>query len=295
MNPEIDYDALLAFAVFAEHRNFTHAAAELHLSQPALHKKVKKLTEQVGVPLYTRRGRKLELTDAGKLLAAHARQVAALTESALTTLRDHARRDAVTLASGSGALFYMLGPAIQAARQGPYHLSLLNMRSPKTVGALLEARAHVAVGVFAHETPGLERSPWRSVGQMVVVPRGHRLAHLTSISPDLLADEQLIMASTRGLHRQSLERVLEAHGVPWQRATEVDGWNLMLQFVRYGMGVTLINDYVPLEPDLVGIPAPAFSRVMFEVATRQDLAHAGGRWLRDLLMGFADPDIAHST
>ena len=61
----MSYEQLFAFAVFAEHLSFTHAAKRLGLSQPALHVQVKKLSESVGVPLYTKRGKALVLTAAG--------------------------------------------------------------------------------------------------------------------------------------------------------------------------------------------------------------------------------------
>ncbi|TMQ90362.1 LysR family transcriptional regulator [Actinomadura soli] len=43
-------DALASFAVFADHLNFTRAAEELHISQPALHVKVRKLADTLGRP-----------------------------------------------------------------------------------------------------------------------------------------------------------------------------------------------------------------------------------------------------
>jgi len=283
----IDYDALMAFATFTEHMNFTHAAAELFISQPALHKKVKKLSEQVDSPLYIRRGRELVLTRSGRLLAAHARQVATMTEHTLARLREQERLGTVVLTSGPGAFYYLLGPAIQAARQGPYELSLMSMHSPKTVEALLDVRAHVALGVFAHETPDLERAHWRRVSQMIVVPKTHRLASSPYITPDQLANESLVLATHRGLHRLGVEKTLEEHGVDWRGATEVTGWDVMVQFVSYGMGVTIINDFVTLPDDLIGIPAPAFATVDYEVAIRRDLQHSGAWWLRDLLLEFA--------
>ena len=56
---EVSADALASFAVFADHLNFTRAAEELHISQPALHVKVRKLSESLGRPLYRRAGRRL--------------------------------------------------------------------------------------------------------------------------------------------------------------------------------------------------------------------------------------------
>src|SRR6185436_6953453 len=67
-------DALRAFAVFAEHRNFTSAAAALHISQPSLHAKIGKLAAGLGMELYRREGRGLVLTDEGHRLAAFAEE-----------------------------------------------------------------------------------------------------------------------------------------------------------------------------------------------------------------------------
>ena len=47
---------LAAFAAFARHRNFTRAAADLHVSQPALHARIRKLEGRLGTPLYLKQG-----------------------------------------------------------------------------------------------------------------------------------------------------------------------------------------------------------------------------------------------
>ena len=54
----LESDALHAFEVFAEHRNFTTAAAVLRISQPSLHVKIRKLSRGLGVQLYERDGRR---------------------------------------------------------------------------------------------------------------------------------------------------------------------------------------------------------------------------------------------
>lgn len=65
--------ALRSFAVFADHRNFTSAAAALNITQPSLHVKVRKLAAALGTALYERDGRTLVLTPAGERVAAFAR------------------------------------------------------------------------------------------------------------------------------------------------------------------------------------------------------------------------------
>ena len=67
-------DALHVFAVAARHLNFTTAAQELHRTQSAVSHRVKALEAELGVTLFTRLTRRLELTPAGQALANHMNQ-----------------------------------------------------------------------------------------------------------------------------------------------------------------------------------------------------------------------------
>jgi LysR family transcriptional regulator, glycine cleavage system transcriptional activator len=67
-------DALHVFAVAARHLNFTSAAAELHRTQSAVSHRIKALEAELGVVLFTRLPRRLELTPAGQALASHMNQ-----------------------------------------------------------------------------------------------------------------------------------------------------------------------------------------------------------------------------
>src|SRR5690625_6449020 len=71
----MDIRHLEYFTEVAKHLNFTKAASTLHISQPSLSKTVKSMEEELGVPLFYRSFRQLELTDAGKALLANANHV----------------------------------------------------------------------------------------------------------------------------------------------------------------------------------------------------------------------------
>jgi LysR family glycine cleavage system transcriptional activator len=62
-------DALRIFVVAARHLSFTHAAAELHLTQSAISHRIRSLEEELGLTLFQRLTRRLELTAAGRALA----------------------------------------------------------------------------------------------------------------------------------------------------------------------------------------------------------------------------------
>src|SRR5262245_10235293 len=105
--PALSTDAVREFAVFAEQLNFTRAARELHISQPALHVKVRKLSEQLGVPLYVREGRHLALTPEGEAVGRLGRRIEQHVDALVGELRGEGPLP-VTLAAGEGAHLYVV-------------------------------------------------------------------------------------------------------------------------------------------------------------------------------------------
>src|SRR4051794_26564729 len=71
----IELRLLRYFAVVAEELHVGHAAARLFISQPALSQQIRALEEQVGLPLFVRHPRGVELTEAGEVLLEEARAV----------------------------------------------------------------------------------------------------------------------------------------------------------------------------------------------------------------------------
>jgi len=66
--PLLPLNALRAFEAIARHMSFARAAEELHVTPAALSHQIRGLEEQLGLPLFTRRTRAIELTEAGRLI-----------------------------------------------------------------------------------------------------------------------------------------------------------------------------------------------------------------------------------
>ncbi len=114
--PRTNLDALQSFAVFADTLNFSEAARQLHISQPALHAKIRKLGEQLRLPLYVKNGRVLALTVEGAEVARHARELLALNQRFVRGMAAREERSEVSLAAGEGAYLYLLGRALARFR-----------------------------------------------------------------------------------------------------------------------------------------------------------------------------------
>ncbi len=267
----MNYDQLFSFVVFAEHLNFTRAARQLHISQPALHVQVAKLAESVGCPLYRRKGSVLSLTVEGARLAAFGREVKERGQSILDEVRGVSLAGPVVLASGEGAFLYLLGSAIRRFPKQRWPLRLLTMRGPETIEAVREARAHL--GVVAADAPpqDLEAVALRSVGQVVILSASHRLARRNRVMPRDLAGEQIVVAPAGSPHRTMLVRALGAASVDWEVAVEAMGWELMLHFARCGVGIAVVNAFCRVPRGMVAVPLDGVPPVTYYLLRRTGL------------------------
>ncbi len=251
--PNIDW--LHSFVVFAEHKSFTHAAKALHLSQPALHAQIAKLSADLGVPLYRRVGRRIELTLHGIEVARFARQTVEQVAELRDLLRDGRSHQPVILAAGEGAYLYLLGPAIESfTREHDTPLRLLTTDRQRSIDALHSGRAHLAVAALDALPAAdldLELTLLISVPQVAVVPDQHPLAERAEIELADLAGLRLVVPPPDREHRRALEAALSAAAIPWQVAVEASGWELILHFVRLGLGCAVVNGCCPVPQGFV--------------------------------------------
>jgi LysR family transcriptional regulator, low CO2-responsive transcriptional regulator len=254
-------ESLVSFLVFAEHLNFTKAAQELRISQPALHVKVRKLAEAVGRPLYIRDGRRLVLTPDGEALARFARERENSLAEFLQELAGAANTRPITLAAGQGAYLYLLGDVI--AREAT-RLRLITSSRAQTVSLVRDGRAQLGVAVLDALPDDLETVLLATYPQTLVVRHDHPLAHRDKVRVTDLAGLRMVVPPAPRPLRVLLERA--AAGVDWEVAVEAEGWPLMLHFVQLGVGAAVVNGCVRTElasvpiVDLPAVPYYAIHR-----------------------------------
>src|SRR4051812_12902700 len=110
---------LTYFLAASEHGSFSAAAESLHMAQPSLSEQIRRLEAELGVSLFTRAGRRLELTEAGRLLLPHAERTLDDAREAAASVREVREITGGTVAFGTfgSAHHYLLVGLVEDFRR----------------------------------------------------------------------------------------------------------------------------------------------------------------------------------
>ena len=254
MNTNLDHELLSTFIVFAEEGGFTAASRRLHLGQPAVYAQVQRLSQALGVPLYRRVGRGLELTEEGREVEAYAREISERTRQ-LTGRLHGGESTRPRLAAGRGTLLHLLAGPIGRFIDGEgVRPEILVCRGPEAADALVRGRAHLAVAALLEPPATVHGKSLAEVGQVVLLPETHPLARRPEVSASELSGEPLVVPGQGGPHRRALGDAFLREGAEFRPVAEVDDWELMRTLVQAGMGLAIVNAYVQPLSGTVAVP-----------------------------------------
>jgi DNA-binding transcriptional LysR family regulator len=235
------------FVTVAEERNFTRAAARLHVVQSGVSAAIKSLERELGAELLHRTSKHVALTDAGAALLPGAR-------ATLEAARD--ARDALDQARGGlrGTLrvgtMSSLGTLDLPALLGRYHrrypeVILQTSVAPSGSQGLVEALAEGRLDLAFVSVPG--RAPvgvdWRELDSApldLVVPAGHRLAEADEVRIEMFADEPFVDFPIGYGNRSITDRAFALAGLQRHVAIEIADIPAAADFVREGIGIALL-------------------------------------------------------
>ncbi len=114
----MEFCQLKTFRLVAAYQSFSKAAAELHLTQPAVTQQIKRLEAEIGELLFDRSGRNLCTTPAGEVFLTYAHQILNLTDQAFETVRQYSsQKGRLIIAAGTTNTIFRLPHILQAYRK----------------------------------------------------------------------------------------------------------------------------------------------------------------------------------
>lgn len=244
----MDLRQLLTLRTVVDKGSFSHAAEELGISQPAVSFQIRALEERIGQRLLDRSGRRVTLTDAGRVVDSHARRLLALEEEMLRDvagLSDHLSGPLVLGSStGPGELLlpHLLGGF---KRENPeVEVSLVVQDTQTVCDRVLDDEIELGVVGAARPHRGLVFEPFVRDELVVICPPGHALATRKRITLADLAAQPLILQQRGSGVRAVLESAFRAAGIR-MRDLEITLELGLQQSVRVavldGLGITVIS------------------------------------------------------
>jgi DNA-binding transcriptional LysR family regulator len=151
------------FLSAAEHGSFSAAAAALLLAQPSLSDQIRRLEAELGVPLFTRAGRRLVLTEAGRILRPHAERTLAAADEAADSVREVRTLTGGTASFGTfgSAHHYLLGGLVQSFRRRhpDVRVRVVGQNSVEVADAVRDGALEAGLIALPVDDRGLELRP----------------------------------------------------------------------------------------------------------------------------------------
>jgi DNA-binding transcriptional LysR family regulator len=233
------------FVAAARHGTFSAAAEELHMAQPSLSEQIRRLEAELGVQLFARAGRRLELTEAGRLLHPQAERTLAAAAEAQESVREVRTLTGGTASFGTfgNAPYYLLSDLVQdfRGRHPNVRVRLVGLNSSEVADAVRDGRLEGGLIVLPIDDRNLDVRP--ALRDEILFMTSDESKTTEPMTIERLSELKLILYDARfgwddPTRRQLLDRAQRA-GVKLEPEIEVEYVEAALDLAARGMADTI--------------------------------------------------------
>lgn len=183
------------FLAVADLGNFTKAALQCHISQPSLSQQILNLEDELGQKLFHRLGRRASLTDQGRTLAGHARQIVADVETALKEIQEDKNHPRVSVGAAPTVAPFFLPAILAYCREAgiALHLAAREDFSSAIIEAVAEGELDWGLVTLPVHDSRLQVEKLYSEALLLAVGASHPLAQNRVVRVEDLHDQTFVM------------------------------------------------------------------------------------------------------
>lgn len=242
----IELRHLRYFLAVAEELHFGKAARRVHISQPPLSQQIRQLEIDLGVQLFYRTRRKVELTEAGRMFAAEARLILEQVEHAAGLVGEANRGKHNCLVVGCSPVnsHFAVGIIKTFAQRYPeIRVVVKSLVTPQQLEAVRNNRIDIGFATLPVDGEGLAAEPIFRERLVVALSKNHPLAKRKRLTLRVLGSETLIIFPSYMSPRryQFITALCRRAGISLHVIHEVDNIHTMLDLVSGGFGVSLMR------------------------------------------------------
>jgi DNA-binding transcriptional LysR family regulator len=235
------------FRAVAQHLNFSRAAEELLLTQPAVTQQIKALEDELGVPLFDRSGGHITLTPGGAVLLPLAEKMKTLSDEAISAVAGAYGQQAGEISIGASQTIgqYLLPTFIAGfVKTNPrVRVKARSGNTDQVLEALVARDIQLALIEGPEQRKDIHIEPFMEDHMVLVVPAAHEWAN-HEIHLEDLKGQPLLMREFGSGSRRVVEQALASAGLKAKDLTismELDSTEGLLNAVEAGLGVTFVS------------------------------------------------------
>lgn len=244
--PNLSANELLAVKTVADYGSFNAAAITLNVSQPGLTRTVQRVERQLGLTLFNRTTRTVEITEAGKDFVAFSERILNDMQIFFQTLqeRDGDLRGQVVISAVMSIVSTML-PTIVSRYHQAYPGVTLHLHEGVHGTVLESVRSGVAdfgLTYLDGIAPIFSARPLATQYFHVLLPKGHPLESRKQVPWSSIEKESLVSLPSDSRTRRLIDATAVTTGLKLTHAVTVTQFTTMMQFVASGIGIAIVPE-----------------------------------------------------
>lgn len=238
---------LEVFVTVVEKGNFTRAAEELRMTQPAVSQYIQSLERTVGAKLLERTNKYVRLNQAGEIVFHHAKDILGKytrMQSLVDDLLDRASGDLSIAASYTFGEYVLPHILAYLRKEYPLIRPRINIGNTTEVAEMIlnhQADIGIVEGEYHHDKLHIEA--FAEDDLFIIVPNEERYAGMNAIHLSELSDETWIVRESGSGTRNAAERMFVRWGFHPEHKVEFGSTQLIKESVEAGLGVTLLSHW----------------------------------------------------
>lgn len=235
---------LKCFVTIARLRNFTRAAEELHVAQPAVSAAIRKLEDELELILFNRQDRTVSLTAEGEIFLGHARRIldgVRVANEEMADLRGLGKGEVrVGIPPMMSAYFFPSIISAFTARYPHLHLSVSGEGAASIQKQILQGELDLGVIAGGDIPENLEVRPILREEVVICVPPDHPFAGDAAVTMEAFARQPLIMFKEGYYQREMLFEEMRGIGGPAEIVFETNLYTMVKSLVKRGLGISTL-------------------------------------------------------
>lgn len=240
----MEFAQLQALVSIARFRSFARAAEHMSRTQPALSIAIKKLEEEMGVPLLERFRRDVRLTDAGKILVDLAQEMLNLRKQAVDAIDElrQLHQGKVAIGANESTNLYLLPRIILGYREKYPQIKIEVYRSSSVQLPQEIKDRNLDFGIVSFDPTDRELASFPILeDELVLITRpDHRLARKRKVTIQDLGTETFVAHNVTSPSRDRVLEVFHNAGVPLDIGIELSSIETIKQFVEKKVGIAFL-------------------------------------------------------